>query len=205
MARMLFKSEGPPYAFDPRLADALRDFVKRWQNPATGCWGQWLVDREGRIWKMDDVGMTFHVVSDLNGQVEHLDLVAKRLLQLDQLDFPAGIRMNGHYENHLNWDVVKIFRTAWPALDDATRAEARAEISRMLSWCLADSYQPDGSFKTSDLDETLSDACSYGERFLRDAGFFDRKRRFWTDQDFPEAPAIHDRVKAKLAALGVEE
>ena len=93
MARLLLETENPPYAFHPQLADALRDFVKRWQNPATGCWGQWLVDRQGRIWKMDDVGMTFHVISDLHGRVEHLDLVAKRLLQLDQFDFPAGIRM----------------------------------------------------------------------------------------------------------------
>jgi hypothetical protein len=47
-----------------------------WQNPATGCWGQWIVDRQGRIWKMDDMAMTFHVVSDLHGQVRHLDLIA---------------------------------------------------------------------------------------------------------------------------------
>ena len=102
-------------------------------------------DRDGHIWKMDDVGMTFHVVSDLHGQVDHLDLVAKRLLQLDQFDFPAGIRMSGHYENHLNWDVVKIFRVAWPSMDEQTRQLARAEISDMLNWCLTNSLQADGS------------------------------------------------------------
>jgi hypothetical protein len=204
MARLLLKTEKPPYAFHPQLADALRDFVRRWQNPATGCWGQWLVDRQGRVWKMDDVGITFHVISDLQGRVEHLDLIARRLLQLDQFDFPAGIRMDGHYENHLNWDAVKIFRVAWPQLDAATREQARAEISRMLNWCLANSYQPDGSFKTSDLDETLEDACSYGDRFLKETGFYSREKRFWTDQDFPEADAIHTKVKAKLKALGFD-
>lgn len=170
LARLLLETKNPPYVFDPGLKDALREFVKRWQNPATGCWGQWLVARDGRIWKMDDVGITFHVVSDLQGQVEHLDLIARRVLQLDGDNFPAGTRMNGHYENHLNWDVVKIFRAAWPTLDDATREQCRAEISRMLDWCLADSYQPDGSFKTSDIDDTLIDACSYGNYFLNETG-----------------------------------
>ena len=121
MARLLFGNMRTGYAFHPQLKDALREFVRRWQNPATGFWGQWLMDRQGGIWKMDDVGMTFHVVSDLHGRVEHLDLITRRLLQLDNYDFPAGIRMNGHYENHLNWDAVKIFRIAWPTLDEAAR------------------------------------------------------------------------------------
>jgi hypothetical protein len=204
LARLL-ETENPPYAFHPGLKDALRDFVKRWQNPATGCWGQWMVDRQGRIWKMDDVGMTFHVVSDLHGQVEHLDLIAKRLLQLDQLNFPAGIRMNGHYENHLNWDAVKIFRTAWPNLDDATRKQVHAEIFRMLDWCLTESYQPDGSFKTSDLDETLGDAYLYGVCFLRETGYFRRQDRFWTDRDFPAAKAVHDHIEAKLKGIALND
>ncbi len=201
ITRLVVETKNPPYAFDPQLAAALRNFVKHWQNPATGCWGQWLADRQGRIWKMDDVGMTFHVVSDIHAPVDHLDLIAKRLLQLDQLDFPAGIRMNGHYENHLNWDAVKIFRVAWPALDDATRQQARDEISRMLDWCLNDTLQPDGSFKTTDLDDTLGDAYSYGVYFLRETGYFPGKSRFWTDRDFPEAKAVHDRIEANLKRI----
>lgn len=90
---------------------------------------------------MDDMAITFHVVSDLNGQIQHKDMIARRLLQLDHVNFPAGIRFDGHYENHLNWDAVKIFRSAWPDLDEATRQEVRAEISRMLDWCLTKSYQ----------------------------------------------------------------
>jgi hypothetical protein len=202
MARLLLKTNAPPYAFHPQLAEALRGFVKRWQNPDTGCWGQWLMDRRGRIWKMDDVGMTFHVVSDLHGQIDHADLIARRLLQLDRLDFPAGIRMSGHYENHLNWDAVKIYRVAWPLLDNATRDRVRAEISAMLDWCLKSSLQSDGSFKTGDIDDTLADACNYGDCFLNETGYYDPEKRFWTDQDFPEAQAIHKRVSAKLKTLG---
>ncbi len=100
------------------------------------------------------------------------------VLQLDRVEFPTGIRFNGHYENHLNWDVVKVLRFAWPTLDDTTRDQARAEILRMLNSCLTNSYQPDGSFKVSELDDTQGDAFAYGLRFLRDTGFFRRKHRF---------------------------
>lgn len=206
MARLLFGTKRTGcYAFHPRLGDALREFVERWQNPATGCWGQWMVDRQGRIWKMDDMGMTFHVVSDLHGQVEHLDQIAKRVLQLDGVNFPAGVRFNGHYENHLNWDVVKIFRYAWPTLDEATRQQVRAEISKMLHWSLTQSYQPDGSFKVSDLDDTVRDADRYGVDFLRETGYFRREDRFWTDQDFPGADAVRARIEAKLKSVGISD
>ncbi|HEV2381608.1 MAG TPA: hypothetical protein VG206_17670 [Terriglobia bacterium] len=36
----------------------------------------------------------FHVVSDLHGQVGQLDRIAQRLLQLDRVNFPAGIRFD---------------------------------------------------------------------------------------------------------------
>jgi hypothetical protein len=204
-ARLLFKDNHAGYQFHPQLKDALREFVEYWQNPVTGCWGQWMVDRRGRIWKMDDVGITFHVVADLRGQVNHKDLIAKRVLQLDSVDFPAGLRFNGHPENHLNWDAVKIFRDAWPTLDTATRQEVRTEISQMLNWSLTKSYQPDGSFKVSDLDDTLGDAYYYGVSFLQETGYFQREDRFWTDQDFPDAAAVRDRIEAKLNSLGLND
>jgi hypothetical protein len=205
MARLLFKVKHVPYNFDPRLGDALRDYVARWQDPTTGYWGQWLIDRQGRIWKMDDMAMTFHVVSDLKGQVPHLDKIARHTLELDRVNFPAGIRFDGHYENHLNWDVVRILTLAWPQLDEPTRQKARGELSRMLHWCLHQSLQPNGSFKTSDLDDTQGDADFYGVLFLRDLGYFQRERRFWTNEDFPDAKAVHDRLEARLGAAGLND
>ena len=205
LARLLFKTKRIDYPFHSGLRSALREFVVRWQNPATGCWGQWMIDRQGRIWKMDDMGMTFHVISDLRGQVDRLDRIAKRVLTLDPVSFPAGIRFNGHYENHLNWDVVKIFRYAWPSLDEITRKQVRAEISNMLDWCLTQSYQPDGSFKVSELDDTLGDAYNYGVSFLRETGYFQREKRFWTDEDFPQANSVRERIMAKLQSIGLND
>ena len=204
IARLLHKSKLKVYVFHPRLDSALKDYVKNWQNPSTGCWGQWMVDRSGDIWKMDDVGITFHVISDLQGQVEHKDLIAKRLLQLDDLDFPAGIKFNGHFENHLNWDAVRIFRYAWPFLDAATRDEVRLEISKLLNWCLTNSYQQDGSFKISELDDTMEDAYRYGVAFLSETGYFDSRNRFWTNQNFPEAKDVQSQIETKLLSIGLK-
>jgi hypothetical protein len=154
---------------------------------------------------MDDTGITFHVVSDFHGQVDHLDLIAKRLLELEPLDFPAGPRLDGNYENHLNWDMVKVFREAWPSLDEPTRARARASIAKMLSWCLANSLQADGSFKVSELDDTVGDAYSYGVSFLRETGYFSRQERFWTNEDFPGAAGVKARIEGRIKSIGLND
>ncbi len=119
------------------------------------------------------------------------------------MNFPAGIRFGGHYENHLNWDAVKIFRYAWPTLDAATRDQVRAEISRMLDWCLTESYQPDGSFKVSGLDDTPGDAYRYGIWFLQETGYFNSKDRFWTDKNFPDSTTVRAHIAAKLKSTGL--
>jgi hypothetical protein len=193
------------YTFDSRLEDAMRAYVAKWQNPETGCWGQWVVDRYGRVWKMDDTGITFHVISDLHGQVQHFDRIVRRLIELDKLDYPAGPRMSGHYQNHLNWDLVIVFRSAWPSLDETTRAQVRNEMQRMLDWCLSESLQADGSFQTSEIDDTLGDAQMYGAWFLRDAGYFDPGQRFWTSKSFPDSEAVRGRIKGRLKAMGLRD
>jgi hypothetical protein len=205
ISRLLFTGRPVAYAFDPALKEALRTYIHQWQNPVTGCWGQWLLDRGGNVWKMDDMAMTFHVVSDLHGEVDHKDLIAKHVLTLDEVEFPAGIRFDGSYENHLNWDVVTILRSAWPMLDKATLKKGRVEIAKMLDWCLTKSPRQDGTFKTSELDDIPGDAFYYGVSFLTDAGYFDPQKRFWTDQEFPEARAVYKRIADRLTAIGLKD
>ncbi|HEY2857729.1 MAG TPA: hypothetical protein VGJ21_04885 [Terracidiphilus sp.] len=202
--RLLYGHKRTGYTFDPRLGDAMRDYLNKWQNPATGCWGQWAVDRYGRVWKMDDTGITFHVISDLHGQVQHLDRIALRLVDLEKLDYPAGPRMDGRYENHLSWDMVIVFRYAWPSLDEPARARVREQISKMLDSCLQ-SLQPDGSFRTSEIDDTVGDANMYGAWLLRDAGDFDPAKRFWTDENFPNAAQVRARIKTRLETMGLAD
>jgi len=75
----------------------------------------------------------------------------------------------------------------------------------MLTWCLTNSYQPDGSFKVSDLDDTLGDTYYYGVSFLTDAGYFTHQNRFWTDQDFPNGPTVRDKIAAKIQSIGAAD
>jgi hypothetical protein len=70
---------------------------------------------------------------------------------------------------------------------------------------LTHSYQPDGSFKVSDLDDTPGDAYEYGVYFLAETGYFRPKDRFWTDQDFPQGKAVHDRIEARLTSIGLND
>lgn len=100
---------------------------------------------------------------------------------------------------------MKILRLAWPSLDEATRAQARAELTRMLTWCLHDSYQPDGSFKVRDLDDTSGDVYEYGVNFLVESGYFNPKERFWTTENFPDASEVHKRIGDKLKMTGLND
>jgi hypothetical protein len=103
----------------------------------------------------------------------------------------------------LNWDLVIVFRYAWPSLNEATRARVRDHIQRMLDWSLTQSLQSDGSFRTSEIDDTLGDAQMYGALFLRDTGYFDPAQRFWTSKSFPESEAVRARIKARLQQMGL--
>jgi hypothetical protein len=205
LTRLIFATRPITYSFDPKLQQALINYINAWQNPTTGCWGQWMVDRHGKIWKMDDMAMTFHVISDLHGEVNQKDLIAKHILTLDKVEFPAGIRFEGNYENHLNWDVVKILKYTWSALDSATREKGRKQIRKMLDWCLQQSYQTDGSFKISKLDATLDDAYFYGVSFLSDAGYFDKRKCFWSNQVFMQADSVRAQILTKLSKISSKD
>ena len=65
----------------------------------------------------------------------------------------------------------------------------------MLSWCLRDSLQRDGSFRVNIADGPIEDAEYYGTAFLSRIGFFNAARRFWTEQAFPESADVKKRIQ----------
>jgi hypothetical protein len=75
----------------------------------------------------------------------------------------------------------------------------------MLQWTLSTSLQTDGSFKTvpTFFSSTAADFY-FGVSFLQTIGFWDAKKRFWTERGFPEAPAVCRRIKAQLIEMGIE-
>jgi hypothetical protein len=139
--------------------------------------------------------MTFHTVSYLEGKVPDMPKVVDTALALKDADTPPGWLWQGGYWNHNNMDVAVIFRYGWPEAGESQRRAMRTELDKMLKWCLAESLQPDGSFKPL-ADGSIEEAEYFGAVFLARIGYFDRKLRFWTDADFPEAEAVRRRILA---------
>lgn len=190
----LLLKQNTPYHWHPKLKESYLTFLKSWQNPKSGMWGTWFVLPIGPTIKTDDTGTTFHILGQINCNADHLDKLAKTMLKLKTLDFPFGWRVEGKYENHMNWDAVRNFKCAWPSSSEGTRKKIRDEIHKMLHWTLAESLSADGSFKISELDKTPGEAALYGVEFLNEIGFFEKKRRFWSDEEFSNSTAIREKI-----------
>ena len=102
LGRLILNGRPLNYSWDPRLKEAYRNYLDGWQNPTTGLWGLWFVARDGTIVKTPDVGMTFHILSQRDGQVNFLEKIPRSILALKSRPFPFGYMVNGHYENHMN-------------------------------------------------------------------------------------------------------
>ena len=57
----------------------------------------------------------------------------------------------------------------------------------------------------SDLDDTPGDAFRYGIWFLQESGYFQRKDRFWTDQDSPDADQVRRQIESRLRTIGLTD
>ncbi len=184
----------PGYAFDPRLKDSLIELVlHRFRNSQTGWWGESYV-REDHTDYVDNISTTFHIVSYLKGNVPDMPKVIDTLLATKNMGYPSGWLLKGEYWNHNNMDVVTLFKFGWPGASDAQKKAMSVEIEKMLHWCLTESLQADGSFKPNIADGSIEEGMDYGAAFLGRIGYFDKSKRFWTDRDFPDAPAVRDRI-----------
>jgi hypothetical protein len=194
LVRLIVRGQPRGYRWHPEMKATLLDLLKQKRNPGTGWWGE-RYQREGRIDFVDDMSMTFHIVSYLKGEVPDLDKVGNTLLELKDLEYPIGWREDGGYLTHHNMDVVVLFQYAWPHMNEVQRRAAAIEIERMLQWCLTESVLPDGSFRAgTGGEDSLEEDEYFGVAFLARAGYFDASRRFWTDQPFPEAENLRRRL-----------
>jgi len=199
LTRLILRDRPFGYAWDPRLHATLRHLLYRLRNPATGWWGERYV-RDGHIVFVDDLSTTFHIVTYLHGNVPDMPRVIDTSLAVKDLDFPVGWLFKGQYWNHNNMDVVAIFKAGWPHASPTQKQAMTTEIEKMLHWCLTESLQPDGSFKPVIADGSLEEGEYYATAFLARIGFFDKKERFWTDRNFPEAAAIREKIIAYVLA-----
>ncbi|HTB63609.1 MAG TPA: hypothetical protein VK737_08470 [Opitutales bacterium] len=194
LVRMLILGEPENFKIDPALRDAFLDLLKnKYRDPKTGFWGE-RFQHDGQVDFQPDISTTFHIISYLHGDVPDMPRVADSLLAVKDLNDPAGWLSSGHYWNHNNMDVVTVFAYAWPTASAAQRQAMSTEIGKMVDWCLKESLQPDGSFKTTIGDLSQEYAEYFGVEFLDEAGYFSSTKRFWTDRNFPEAAAMKQKI-----------
>jgi len=193
LGRLILHARPSYYQWDSRLKAAMTEIImNRLRNPRTGWWGPRYV-RDGNVRFIDGLSMTYHMVTTLNGKVPDLDKMMGHLLAVKDLNYPVGWLRDGQYSNHHEMDVVGLFRYGWPLMNGEQQRAAAAEIRQVIRWCLEESLQPDGSFKT-DGGNSVEEEVNFGASLLDQAGVFDRAKRFWTSDSFPEAQQVRARI-----------
>ena len=194
LIEMIIKGSPQNYVVDSALKKSLKNLLfNKLRNPVTGWWGESYI-RNGHIEFVDDLSTTFHTVSYLKGDVPDMDKIISTLLVVKNVPYPVGWLWKNEYWNHNNMDVVTLFKYGWNQVNEQQRNDMSNEIDKMLQWCLTNSLQSNGSFKTIPEDGSIEEAQYYGTSFLARIGYFDKSKRFWTNKDFPET----DTVKNKL-------
>lgn len=205
LMRLILRERPKSYKYHPKLKETLLNFLdSRWQNPETGYWGAWYRIKN-KIVKTDDLSMTFHFVSYRKGKVKYLDKIAAATFSNRKKPYPTGLMESGEYTTHHLYDAARLWRLGWRRLDDKIKAEISKEISKMLDWCLKTVLQPDGSFKISPADDSLSDAFYFGVSFLDEVGYFNEKKRFWTSRKFAHAKKDYSRILKKIRSLPIKD
>lgn len=194
LSRMVLRSIPRYYHFDPHLRAVMTDIIfNQLRNPVTGWWGPRYI-RNAKTEFVDTLSMTFHMVSSNYGKVPNLGPVMEHLLAVKDLEYPVGWLRGGNYSNHHEMDVIDLFRYGWPYMTNTQHKAATTEIRKIVRWCLDRSLQADGSFKKEGAGDSLEEDTSFGADLLIDAGVFDKTKRFWTTEDFPEAEEVRQRI-----------
>lgn len=196
LMRMILRSRPEQYAYDPHLKDAIMDLIlHQLRDPATGYWGE-RYSHDGQIKFLPNMSITFHVVSYLEGDVPDMDKIVATTLANQNRLFPEGNYYKGQLYDHIDMDVATLFRYGWPHASDEQKKAMSDELHELLHFCLSESLQPDGSFKMWVGDFSKEESTYYGASFLSILGYFDRSKRFWTQEDFPDSQAVRQKILA---------
>ncbi|MDB6109304.1 MAG: hypothetical protein JWR69_1054 [Pedosphaera sp.] len=203
--RFILGEVGEVYAFDPALKQALLDYEdKHWQDPQTGFFGGWYRLPEGTIRKTADLSVTFHIVSYRRDTIQHVPEMMRTLIAMKDQEYPFGWLEEGVPSNHHNYDVARLFRIGWPLMREDQCELARAEMRRMMDFCLRETMNPDGSFKMMD-EDTVGSSFLFPISLLNELGYFRPSLRFWTWDSFPDAMNVADRVEHRIRAMGLTD
>jgi hypothetical protein len=189
---------------DPKIEENRLMFfnvVNAWQDSITGYWGPWYLS-ESQLYKTTDLSITFHIISYRRGKVDHWPEIINTTLAIESEPYPFGFA--GGFTNHNAYDVAKVFRYGWPHMSAEQKQRAATLIGDMLRWTLTSSLQPNGSFKSVPTSfDSIGADFYFGVSFLQIVGYWDPAKRFWTKQEFPDAHATCERIKAKLVPMAL--
>lgn len=192
------------YPFHPDLKRALFEYQDDpWQDPTTGYFGGWYRLPDGSVRKTADLSITFHIASYRRDNLKRVPEMGRTTLAFKELEYPFGWREEGEPSNHHNYDVVRLLRIAWPHLGGTEREQARVEMRKMIDFCLAH-LRPDGSFDMLD-EDTLGSSFLFPVSLLNELGYFRPSLRFWTDEDFPGAMKVADRIERRIRGMGLSD
>jgi hypothetical protein len=204
LVRLILGKLPSGYTFHPQLKAVMLDYLdNKWQDPKTGFWGNWYKTPDG-IRKAADMSTTFHIVHYRDGKVQHWPEIISTVLAMKDLEWPYGWLQEAQMSDHHNYDVVTLFHFGWPSMTAAQKTQAKAEIRRMLDFCLTKSLLPDGSFNLND-EGTIGEAFEFPCLFLYEIGFFNKTNRYWTNEEFPQAKAIARKIAHKIKELKLDD
>ncbi len=194
LVRLILRRKPDGYPWRDDLVPVVRRFLAAAQDPATGFFGERYRDGEREI-RMPDLSVTFHMARYLDGEIDHWPELVDQLIAMKGGNYPYGWLDAGGMTSHNDYDVATLFRLAWPKIGPDRRAAVAREIQGLLDWCLGTALSPDGTLKTRAEGESWPDALYFTAAFLDEVGFFDARKRYWTDRALPDPM----RIRAGLA------
>jgi hypothetical protein len=192
---------GPDLTFEEQ--DELRAHFNRlldaWQDQQSGYWGAWYRDGE-RVFKTTDLSITYHIVHARRGDVRHWPALIRTTFAIRDQAYPFGWLSDGHWTNHNNYDLARLFRYGWPHMTDRQRQEAARTLQDMVNWSFAETVLPgfEGFRPDPRLSSSLGSEFYFGASFLVAAGFFEAQP--WHGRI--QRPAPPDDVCLGMMAYG---
>jgi hypothetical protein len=200
LVRLILWRRPRNYSWDPRLETVFRRFVAEWQDPTTGFFGaDYLVG--GRRLRTADLSLTFHMARYLEGAIGYWPQLIDTLFAIRDRRYPNGWLDEIGMTNHNNYDVAVLLQLGWPHMRTDQRRRAEEELAGLLDWCLTTAISADGEIVARAISESLPESYYFTIAFLDTVGYFHPARRFWTELDFPDAPAVQVRLKERLLTL----
>jgi hypothetical protein len=200
LVRLILWRRPRNYPWDARLETVIRRFIIEWQDPATGFFGaDYLIG--GRRLRTADLSLTFHMARYLEGAIGYWPQLVDTLFAIRGHRYPNGWLDEIGMTNHNNYDVAVLLQLGWPHMRADQRRRATEELVGLVDWCLSTAISPDGEIVARAAGESLPESYYFTIAFLDTVGYFDPPRRFWTELDFPEAPAVRERLKDRLLTL----